>query len=392
MPMDKSLQEIIENKANTLSLPSNLPDEDLAGAFNSLQSATISNNEKVAQLKAAVESSDEERRSLQRKSCGAFEIEFAIAFWQSIAELRRLQENTKEKQTELTALEQSSPSTQAKDRVADTLELLLRTFFSDKYQFDRRRFVLTRGTVEMARGVSHTLSDGEKTAIAFCYFIACIHLKVTTNSDYLKLFMVFDDPVTSMSFDFIYSIAQTLKNMSVSNSGEISVNPSLINGGRRVRPRLLVLTHSSYFFNISMTNRVIDEKVATFSLSSGGASHSITKLTRYVAPFQQQLKDIYEIAEGRKAPDHSTGNAVRSVLEAVGRFCRPDKTDSLTNFITFLAGDSGIQLQSVLINSLSHGTFFDESPQPDDLSLACRETIQVVEKFAQGQIEVIKNL
>lgn len=384
-------QSLITDKANTLSIPSSLPDCDFSDAFRALLNTIRANNQKAETLKTTVESSDEERRSLQRKACRVFDVEFVISHWQAITELRQFQKNTREKEIELAELERSSPSTQAKDRVADTLEMLLRAFFGDKYRFDRQRFVLTRGANEMARGANHTLSDGEKTAIAFCYFVACIHLKVRTNSDYLKLFLVFDDPVTSMSFDFVYSIAQTLKNMSVSRSGGIAIDPSIIDGSRCIRPRLFVLTHSSYFFNISVTNRVVED-VATFSLSDQGANHTVSKLVRYVAPFQQQLKDVYDIAEGRKVPDHSTGSAVRSVLEAVGRFCRPDKTDSLTNFITFLAGESGIQLQSVLINSLSHGTFFDESPQPDDLCLACRETIQVVEKFAQGQIEVVKKL
>ena len=83
-------------------------------------------------------------------------------------------------------------------------------------------------------------------------------------------------------------------------------------------------------------------------------------------------------------------NAVRSVLEAVGRFCRPDKAKSLTDFVTFLAGEEGMTLQSVLINSLSHGSYYEETPPPDDITLACQETINVVEKYATGQIELIK--
>ncbi len=385
------IQLLITTKAKSLSQPLSLPSFDLVQVFEDLQEGIVANNKQVGFLRATVESSDEERRSLQRKACRAFDVEFVISHWETIAALRSLQQHTREKEAALVELERSSPSTQAKERVAGTLEMLLRTFFGYKYRFDSQRFALTRGENEMTRGVTHTLSEGEKTAIAFCYFLACLHLKVKTNSDYLKLFLVFDDPVTSMSFDFVYSIVQTLKNMSVSKSGEIAVDPSIIDGNRCIRPRLLVLTHSSYFFNISVTNRVVDD-VATFALSNQGENHSVSNLVRYIAPFQQQLKDVYEISEGRKVPDHTTGNAVRSVLEAVGRFCRPDKTDSLTNFITFLAGDGGIQLQSVLINSLSHGTFYDESPQPDDLRLACKEAIVVVEKFAQGQIEVVKTL
>ena len=144
----------------------------------------------------------------------------------------------------------------------------------------------------MERGPHRTLSDGEKTAIAFCYFVACIHRKVTSSSDYRKLFLVFDDPVTSMSYDFVFSIAQTLKNLSISDQGEVSINPAKIAGNKNRRPDLLVLTHSSYFFNISRTNSVI-KKDATFSLYKDGSTHKFVNLRSYVAPFEQQLEHVY---------------------------------------------------------------------------------------------------
>jgi len=77
-------------------------------------------------------------------------------------------------------------------------------------------------------------------------------------------------------------------------------------------------------------------------------------------------------------------------LEAIGRFCRPDKSHDLQNFITFLAGEKDFKIKSVLINSLSHGTYYDETPSPEDLKLACEETITVVEHFAIGQLELLK--
>ena len=74
----------------------------------------------------------------------------------------------------------------------------------------------------------------------------------------------------------------------------------------------------------------------------------------------------------------------------MGRFCRPDKSHNLSDFITFLAGDPDFQIKSVLINSLSHGTYYDETPSPDDLKLACEEAIAVVKRFAIGQLELLK--
>lgn len=384
-----SIKDAIQGKASTLSVPHPLPSGNLVACIAAINKVIGENNAKVSELNRAVEKSDEERKALQRKACDVFDREFAISNWAGIEALRALRDNTRIKQGELTALEKSSPSTDARVRVAETFELLLKEFFADKYVFDKGKFVLKRGDHEMIRGPHRTLSDGEKTAIAFCYFIACVHRKVTSNSDYRKLFLVFDDPVTSMSYDFVFAIAQTLKNLGISDKGEVSINPGKIDGNKCMRPELLILTHSSYFFNVSRTNRVVKED-ATFSLSTDGVTHSLTHLRSYVAPFEQQLSHVYHVANGT-SPDHGTGNAIRSVLEAVGRFCRPDKSQSLEDFIAYLAGEESFSIKSILINSLCHGTYYDEAPPPDDLKLACQETIIVVERFAAGQIAIIQS-
>ena len=383
-------RRIIEEKTDHLSKSYSLPDSDLIEGITGINSGIEDNNSKAIELCAAVKRSDEERKSLQRVACSVFLDEFVTRYWSEIEELCKLRKTMKKRKEELINLEKLSPSTRAKDRVAETFEVLLREFFENKYVFDKENFVLKRGDRKMDRGPHRTLSDGEKTAIAFCYFVASVHRKVTANSNYEKLFWVFDDPVTSMSYDYVFTIAQTLKHLSISRQGDVSINPSKIDGCKYARPRLLVMTHSSYFFNISLTNRVIDDNAA-FALYAEANGHRIAGLDRYVAPFQEQLREICEIANG-KDPDHGTGNAIRSVLEAVGRFCRPDKSKSLAGFIGFLAAEEGITLKSVLINSLSHGSYYEETPPPDDLRLACEETIEVVKKYAVGQLEIVRNV
>ena len=50
-----------------------------------------------------------------------------------------------------------------------------------------------------------------------------------------------------------------------------------------------------------------------------------------------------------------------------------------------------MSLKSILINSLCHGTYYEETPPPDDLVLACKETLVVVERYAVGQLELIRS-
>lgn len=385
-----SFKEAIEEKANAIDQAVNQPSDSINESIQNLAKVVERNNAKVEALRAALERTDSERLSLQRRACAIFASEFSRDHWGEIENIAKLQTALKTRSDELAVQEKANPKKDAKERVAKTFELLLREFFAGKYVFDRDNFILNRGGKEMTRGPHRTLSDGEKTAIAFCYFIACIHRKVKSNGDYKKLFLIFDDPVTSMSYDFIFNIAQTLKNLSISNQGEISIDPSRIDGNKCTRPELIILTHNSYFFNISITNGIV-QKESAFSLDADSGTHELSRLNNYVAPFQQQLKDIFEIAEKGKKPDHQTGNTIRSVLEAIGRFCRPDKSNSLTDFINFLAKHDGFNIRSIMINNLSHGTYYEETPTPDDLKLACQETVRVVKKFAPGQLEIIQS-
>lgn len=383
-----AIEASLNIKQREIALPVSLGEQRLEANLGQLNELIAHNNGICADLQSAVAKAEDERLKLQRNACSVLGLEFAMEHWTSIETLRSKDQDRTELQQKLAELEKSGQSERAKDRVADTFVLLLKEFFGGKYVFDKASFTLKRGDREMTRGPHRTLSDGEKTAIAFCYFIAAIHRRVTANSDYEKLFLVFDDPVTSLSYDYVFAIAQTLKHLNISKKGEISVNPSKIDGNKSPRPNLLVLTHSSYFFNVARANAVIKPE-ATFALSDNGAIHTITRMSQYVAPFEQQLKHVYRIAKGGE-PDHATGNCIRSVIEAVGRFCRPDKTPSVQDFITFLAGEDGISIKSTLINSMCHGTYYDETPTADDIKLACEEAIAVVERYAPGHLELLK--
>lgn len=207
------------------------PKIDIASLFASLREMIVEINQAFSALRGAISASDAERRNLHREACAVFAIEFVRSSWASFESVRAHEEEVRVAAAELAALKKSQLSDNAKDRVAATFEALVISFFGHKYTFDKASFTLKHENREMMRGPSRTLSDGEKTAIAFCYFIACVHKKVKTTSDYGKIYLVFDDPITSMSYDYVFTIAQTLKHMSISSTGDISINPSDISKG-----------------------------------------------------------------------------------------------------------------------------------------------------------------
>ena len=191
--------------------------------------------------------------------------------------------------------------------------------------------------------------------MAFCYFLAQTHLRVESNEDYKRVYFVFDDPVTSMSYDYIYSIIQCLRLLRISADGEIQFNLQ----SDPHRPRMLILTHNAYFFNVASTNRLVLGK-ALYQLVENADCHDLRSQQAFATPHLLHLKDVVDVSQGKKAADHTTPNSVRSVVEGIWKFCRPD-IQNFTEFVKFLISEHDIEIRSVLINDLCHGGKFSDS-------------------------------
>ncbi len=380
------LKNIIEIKAKELPKECKMPDNDSSNALGMLNAKIEDNNNKINNIKKIFGDTGNERRNLQKLSCEAFRAEFIKTHKILIGDIQAIRLNLRKQVNEINQLERTGDSDDAKVRVSKILKTLLSHFFYDKYSFDEQNFTIKKdGKTMPARGSHRTLSDGEKSVLAFCYFIAMIHLKVQSNDDYKKLFLVFDDPVTSMSYDFVFFIVQVLKNLRILNDGDILIE-NRRKDEQESRIKLLILTHNSYFFNIAFANDVVKHNAA-FSLDLLKGKHVLSKLDEYIAPFRNQLKDIILVAEGKEESNHTTANSIRSVLEAIKRFCHPDK--ELNEFFGDMVKDMGIDIQSVLIHDNSHGHPREMDAPPIDFKKACEDAIKIANAFIPGQINKI---
>lgn len=378
-----SVLEALANKQLNLSSDQTMPAENGVFGYDGLVKICERNGKLFGDLANLVNNSSNERKSIQNEACKAFLIEFHKSRLADINAIRLLNQQLQTVQREIEELRRTQGAkADARIRVAETFTLLLKRFFGAKYTFDAATFKVLREQKRMARGGDRTLSDGEKSVMAFCYFIAQSHLKVDSNDDYARLYFAFDDPVTSMSFDYVYTIVQTLKLLRISAAGEIEFNPK----SGSPRPRMLVLTHNNYFYNVASSNGAIP-KSGLFQLVPGATQHTLASQKGFATPHQQQLKHVHDVSTGKTEPDFMTPNSIRSVVESMWKFCRPDVVD-FGAFYEFLIDDCEIELKSVLINDLSHGGKFDDQPhKADDIVEAAREAITVVKRFAEGQLK-----
>ena len=380
------LQKILgqlKEKHRNLSISIDMPSSDLPQLISDFTKSCSHNQLLFNNLSKLVSDSGNERRSIQREACESFQLEFGSRESASISDIRLQKIQLKELVNEITELRRTQgDKADARMRVAETFKILLKRFFGEKYTFDEAHFKILREQQEMPRGSDRTLSDGEKSEMAFCYFLAQSHLRVTSNEDYARLYYVFDDPVTSMSFDYVYAIVQTLKLLRISAGGEIAFNPTSPNP----RPRMLILTHNNYFYNVASSNRAI-RSGGLFQLVPGTMKHKLSSQRGFATPHQQQLQHVFDVSEGHVAPDYMTPNCIRSVVESMWKFCRPD-LDDFGKFFEFLIAECNIELKSALIQDLSHGGKFDDPPhREEDIIGASKEAIEVVRRFAEGQLK-----
>ncbi|MFK7945940.1 MAG: AAA family ATPase [Paracoccaceae bacterium] len=365
------------NLVNSISAET-LP--DLTDPLRSLETDHRANAQKIEALTALCRDSNAERRQLQNDACRAFEAEFAQQHQAAIDEIMQLKTESDRLDNEVKALQLTHGNTvPAREKVAATFAHLMNYMFGEKYTFDKDRFVVQRNRQDMSRGGDRTLSDGEKTILGFCYYLAQTHLKVETADDYERLFFVVDDPISSVSFDYIYSIAQVLRALRIDSADVVFDKLGL------KKPRLLVLTHNDYFYNVIGSNNII-KKECLFELVRAGDRHELVPLRQFVAPHHYHVHEVGAVARGDKEPDYTTPNSIRTVIEGMWRFCRPD-LDNLDLFLKFLQETFEISTRSVLINTLSHGGHFSgDSPLREDIVKAAKEAVEIVEKLAPGQL------
>ncbi len=376
----KQLSDALETKANLLDQTVDCPEVEYS-VFESLKSSIANNNDLIVKLVGLVADSTNERRKLQSSACRAMINDFAEDHSADIEGLRALSKDIAKLQTDYdTMAKNHGDKAPARERVADTFSALLIRFFRDKYSFDKANFKVKRNKKAMLRGGDRTLSDGEKSVMAFCYFVAQTHLRVETNDDYKKLYFVFDDPVTSMSFDYVYSIIMCLKLLRISQDGEIGFNLE----STWHRPKMLILTHNNYFYNVASTNKIVDSR-SLYQLVAGQTTHQLKSQEAFATPHALQLQDVYAVSQGG-TPDHTTPNSIRSVIESIGKFVEPDKKQ-FGDFVKLILDDHGIEIKSTLIQDLCHGGKIDDVPHvEEDLVIAAKEAIEIVRKYAPGQL------
>ncbi len=193
----------------------------------------------------------------------------------------------------------------------ETINNYLKALNLPKYSLDKDyRIVLNSDALENSEA-KIILSDGEKTTLAFAYFLARLKL-FYKKEDLKKLVVVIDDPISSLDEQRIYNTTCLVAKI----NQELALN-------KEDKAQVFVLTHNHTF--MARLINMVGTYACYFQLERHQGQLKIVckdKVKGYFDTFYLLLfKEVYAFAKKEKVQDNfneaiSYGNKVRILLES----------------------------------------------------------------------------
>ena len=307
-----------------------------------------------------------EKRELDRRLCRALFLETSATLSPKVGEVSSRETEIEKLRLDIEKRE-AQVRVEKKKRVAESLVLFLDLFFAGKYCFDKKQFHITFEGQVLDQKITSVLSDGEKSIVAFCHYLAETHVHLTREEDYKKIFFIIDDPISSLDFHYVYAVAQVIRNIGVYFN---------LQG----YTRFMVLTHNIEFMSILSRNKIVQQR---FVLSAG----KLDALNEHlIMPYESHLRDIHAVAREGTKPKHTTSNSIRHVLETISRFDAPRA--KLEDYFGKIEELQGNEFVYSLMHDASHGMIRSDKAYTDDMiQRGCEAVVRFIENKFEGQID-----
>lgn len=338
--------------------------------LSSLNKKLTTNNSKISQLnkkKSRIERCIREYKNNLIEQITDYNI-FALSdklpeYQFNLLEIQKLNEEILEKEKEFKKVK--------KTEYFNTLKDLFSMFFQNKYLIEDtdNGFIVKLENNIINDKLNEVLSDGEKSIMAFCNYIAETHIIVNNKKDYNKLFYIIDDPISSLDSDYIYCVANVIRYLT-----KYFENIKY--------EKYIILTHNINFARMLIRNKIVSNK---FQIKN----KNLQKLDEkdFDIPYLHHLKDIYSIYKRNSDISHTTANSVRQILEGIHYFCAPSTT--LEDFVN----DNFPELSTyTYVNDKSHGNLFSIHSLSDrELKDMITKLIEFIKNNFKGQLDLLDN-
>ncbi len=191
--------------------------------------------------------------------------------------------------------------------------------FTLTYDESTKSYYICRENGEIAKN----LSEGEKTVIAFAYFLATLK---THNFDLKNAIIVIDDPVSSLDQQYLFNLINLLATK--------FNKPSSFE-------QLFILTHNFYFYKkiraILKNKGKIGEMYQLFQITKENTSIIVNAddyLRTYTSEYTHTIKYLRQVyqMEDSKIKEIPLGNSIRKILEIFLAFRCPRQNTIFTRY------------------------------------------------------------
>ncbi|GAA7438573.1 AAA family ATPase [Helicobacter pylori] len=280
------------------------------------------------------------------------------------------------------------------------------------------RIVLNSDVLENSKA-EMILSDGEKTTLAFAYFLARLKL-FYKKEDLKKLVVVIDDPISSLDEQRIYNTSDIVSKINQELAGEALKDEDKV--------QVFVLTHN-HTFMVRLIN-MVSKHARYFQLERNQNQLKIVCKNEVVGYFDAfyllLFKEVYEFAKKEKVQDDfneaiNYGNKVRILLESFLKINFIDsfleekhdgvfKEDRIKSLIKTANGEVELNFSKLPFNKdnncnienkdmlskkllrIAKGLHLDSHGSVMDFFSPCKISIENVQKFAKIAINAMKIL
>ncbi|TGV00579.1 AAA family ATPase [Flavivirga rizhaonensis] len=367
----ENIIELLKKKLKNIEIKISLSEykasiKKISNQVKILETNSTNNNKKINDFNLKKDNLKSEKLEINRRLCKAMYLKIQTSQKDLIKEIKTIHKEKKELDKQIEEKE-SKEKVSKKIKVLENLKKHLKAFFGEKYSIDDD-FCFKFNKHILTDNATDVLSDGEKSIVAFCYYLADIHKLVERDDDYDKLFFIIDDPISSLDFHYVYAVSQIIRTLHKT----LSIKEA----------KFIVLTHNLEFMSILLRNEILSIPIVL-------ANSKLSKLSRQlVMPYEEHLRDIYSVANGGSSC-HTTPNSVRHVLETINKFESPDKQ------LKAYCDQNDILKDNEFVFSLmhdgSHGNIRQQMPYNEEMiQKGCVAVIDFINSKFEGQINQIK--
>jgi len=342
-----------------------IPQSNIEAFCTAFVQSLEQNTKVIDEFNSKKNNAQDEKRELDRRLCRALFMEMKTDNKDKLSNILSLSTEIKSLQLDIKERE-AQIKVEKRALVADSLTQFLNLFFDGKYRFDEKEFhIIFEGEV-LGQKITSVLSDGEKSIVAFCYYLAETHMYLTREEDYEKIFFIIDDPISSLDFHYVYAVAQVIRNI----GGHLKLKGFI---------RFMVLTHNIEFMSILIRNKIVQQRF----ILAGSQLKILNK--HLIMPYEAHLRDVYSVARSGEVATHTTPNSIRHILETVCRFDAPEMP--LEDYFRECEELRGNEFVYSLMHDGSHGMIrMDNAYSEDMIRRGCEAVVAFIENKFEGQI------